>query len=393
MIKKIVVLTLISTILSTGCWDNKDITEQSMVTAIGIDKGEKAKYKITLQFVKPSVIRTEEGGISPKDSYWTFTTEGNTIFQAIRQQLKTDSRIPFFSHTQIIILSEDIAKEGISKTIDLMERDSEIRLNLKVLISKDISPEKLLNLKSNLESVPSLHISQIMENNQTTNKLLSITIFDILGSVTKSGYNSAIGAIVPHRNSDSNNVKSIKDIKVEGSAIFKDDTLLGWLSPTETRALKYISGITEPISEAIIVVSNPVDPKVKASIEVLKIKTSIESKETNGNIKLFIKSSGEGNLAEQENGENLNNKDNLIILEKATEKKIKSEIENILNIAQNDLKSDFLSIASYVRRQNPKYWKIVEDNWNHLFCEIDYEINVDFEINKSGLTNKPILEK
>lgn len=392
MIKKILLLALML-ILTTGCWDNRDITKQSIVIGVGIDKGKDKTYEVTLQIVKPSILSPSNGSQPVSDPYWVFSAEGDTIFHAIRNQLSTISRKAFFSHNQIVIISEEVAKEELASLLDLMERDTETRLTYKVLVSKDIKPKKLLNLKSDLEALPAIHISQIMDNSKTTNMLISSTIFDILSRTEAEGYNSVIGVIQPIDNKTTEDVKTLKDIKVEGSAIFKGDKLKGWLGPIETRGLQFISGINKEVEEGLLIENLPHDPSKKASVEIIRLNNDIKIKMIDKELKIFVQTKGTGVLSEQQGGINLSTKENLIILEKVTEEMIKTEMQNTINVAQKKYKCDFIGFSTHVMKQHPQYWKEVKEIWDEVFVKTDVNIDVNFEINRTGLSDKQILSK
>ncbi|MBS4539263.1 Ger(x)C family spore germination protein [Clostridium sp. D2Q-11] len=391
MIKRIILLVII--LLSiTGCWDNKDITKQTLVVGMGIDKGQDKEYKVTLQLVKPSALQ-QNGKDKSEKPYLVISAEGDTIFEAIREHLKKTGRKAYFSHNRVIVICEDIAKKELSPLLDFIDRDPETRLSHQVLISKDMCAEDVLKLESDLEPLPAIEISQIMDNSETTSKLISATIFDILSRTGNKGFNSVIGVIQPNNNKVPSTIKELIDTKIQGGAVFKEDKLIAWLGPIETRALQFISGFNGDINSGLLIEPYPGDPKKRVSIELISLSTDLETKLIGEDLKLFINTKSKGVLAEQESGENLNTEENLLLLEQISEEKIKSELENIINIAQKEIKTDFLGISEQILRQEPKYWKKIESEWDEIFTKMDVTINVDFEINKTGLTSSPIISK
>ncbi|ASB91061.1 Spore germination protein KC [Bacillus sonorensis] len=48
-----VLIMLAAVILLQGCWDKKELTDLLLISAIGIDKGEKTKYELSFQIVNP----------------------------------------------------------------------------------------------------------------------------------------------------------------------------------------------------------------------------------------------------------------------------------------------------------------------------------------------------
>ena len=54
-ISKLAILFMLS-ILLPGCWDNTDLTDINIVTALGIDKDEDGKIIVTVQVVEPAAV-------------------------------------------------------------------------------------------------------------------------------------------------------------------------------------------------------------------------------------------------------------------------------------------------------------------------------------------------
>ena len=55
-ISKLAILFMLS-ILLPGCWDNTDLTDINIVTALGIDKDEDGKIIVTVQVAEPAAVQ------------------------------------------------------------------------------------------------------------------------------------------------------------------------------------------------------------------------------------------------------------------------------------------------------------------------------------------------
>ncbi|MDK2811765.1 MAG: spore germination protein, partial [Petroclostridium sp.] len=95
-------------LLLTGCWNNRDLTEINMVTALGIDKLEDGKVLVTVQVVEPAAIQSTasgkgKGGGTQSKPVFVESYEGETVFDALRSMLSiVDNRL-FLSTTQVLI--------------------------------------------------------------------------------------------------------------------------------------------------------------------------------------------------------------------------------------------------------------------------------------------------
>lgn len=158
--KKLCMLVLcFSLILLTGCWDEKEMNEIGIVTGIAIDKNlQNSHYVITLQVILPANMQKKEG--SKEKPYKNISGEGNTIFDAQRDLSKKYERIPFYSHNRLIIVDENVAKDGLSNVRDLFVRDIESRDNVMLAISKDAKASDILNYDNKTEKIPSISLGK-----------------------------------------------------------------------------------------------------------------------------------------------------------------------------------------------------------------------------------------
>src|SRR5690554_5832235 len=157
------VIFLLFLLSISGCWDNMDINERSFTSAIGLDKGEDSGVEISLQVIRPNIIRANQEGGTSESAMWVSSTKGDTVFDAIREQLKTIHRKPFYSHLRVIIIGEELAKEGIRDVLDFFVRDHEVRITPKIIIAKGIKAKEIVSANSKLESIPALHLEGVLE--------------------------------------------------------------------------------------------------------------------------------------------------------------------------------------------------------------------------------------
>jgi len=59
--------------------------------------------------------------------FWNITGEAQTIFAATRSLSDTSPRRLFYSHNQVLVFSEELARKGIQDYIDVFIRDVEAR--------------------------------------------------------------------------------------------------------------------------------------------------------------------------------------------------------------------------------------------------------------------------
>ena len=124
--KKIIIIFLLLIVMTlTSCWNFKDLNTMGLLVGMGIDKTDDDMFEVTFQIARPYIVKAISEG-SPDEAFWTFTSKGKTLFDAIRNALSTADKKIYFAHVQIIIIGEKLAKEGIKDIFDVFERGFEL---------------------------------------------------------------------------------------------------------------------------------------------------------------------------------------------------------------------------------------------------------------------------
>ena len=72
------------------------------------------------------------------------------------------------------------------------------------------------------------------------------------------------------------------------------------------------------------------------------------------------------------------------ILVDATEEMVSSACGQILDKDIQQYGADILGVGQHIKRNDPKIWRKIEKSWDQLYKEMQYEINVEVVIQKSG---------
>src|SRR3954447_26200013 len=99
-------------IMLTGCWDKTELKELGIVMGIAVDKNsDTGDYILTSQMLRPSALNTQSSSSEPP--FEKVVTTGKTIYEAIRKANLEFDRKGFYAHNKVVLVSEDIAKEGL----------------------------------------------------------------------------------------------------------------------------------------------------------------------------------------------------------------------------------------------------------------------------------------
>ncbi|WP_261131163.1 Ger(x)C family spore germination protein [Bacillus sp. Marseille-Q3570] len=381
-------LLLILLPLLTGCWNSRQLTDLALVMAMGFDRTEEGRYKISFQIAVPSSSSSKFSGNSDKSPpVVVFTSTGDTVFEALRRAAKSVPRRMFFSHTSNIIVSEEIARQGLSDMLDLIDRDPEFRTQIHILIARESSAEELLRQLTPLEEIPARKISGSLENTESLiGTGLAMTVDEMIETLIIKNKQPIITGIKSDKQPIVTQERAGEpNLIIDGLAIFKEDRLQEWVDDKDARGILLALG---KIKSTIVNLSCKGEED-KIAIEVIRSNTSLTVNMEQEIPKLKVNLGLEGNIAEVNCPLAIESSKVVHQLEKKTEKELTNEVMKSIHSAQ-ELKLDIFGFGEGLHRKNPEVWKKVKHDWNNLFSEAEVDVSTDFQIRRAGLRTKTI---
>ena len=153
-------LSLSALFVLTGCWDRAELPEKGFVMGIALDQAKGGKISLTTQVFKPTQGVGSIGGKSPTVSFANVTTIDSTLPRAIRDIPINLGRKTQWSHTRLIIIGEQLAREQeIFSLLEFFFRDHEPRLTVSIMIAEGRA-DNYLNKKPYIENTISQQLFQ-----------------------------------------------------------------------------------------------------------------------------------------------------------------------------------------------------------------------------------------
>ncbi|WP_461205611.1 Ger(x)C family spore germination protein [Clostridium sp. DL1XJH146] len=387
--RSLLILMIFMLSFATGCWNKKELNELGIVGAIAIDE-EEDKVKLSYEIMEPKSINTK-GTDQENVSY--LQSEGASILDAIRNAtLKFDKKL-YWPHTNVLFFNEKAAYKGLAQYLDIVNRDHEFRRYINLTITKGSPAYEVMGINSGKEGIPSLFIEKLYENNIYNGKGVSVKIIDFLKAYYAEGIEPVVGVIeVVKRSDDKLKIDEKKNEKyipsIEGAAVLRDDKLVGFLDGIETRAFNLITG---KLKSGVIVSKSP-DRKGINSVEIIKAqsKMNIEIKDEvyYGYVDIEIS----GVIGEETGEEDISNIRAISQIERNTSDIIKKEVEDCIKIVQG-YKTDIFGFGQLIHRKYPENWSEIKNEWNEDFSNLEIEVTVKTNIEKSGVSNSQLEAK
>lgn len=361
-------------LLTTGCWDRRELETLATVVGAGLDlAGQEGKIELVTQIVQPgSVRKSETGGQSGGQSTVVIKSIGSNVADAARNINNDISRHLYWSHNEVLLISETLARQGVGSVLDFFYRTIEPRERMKLMICRG-KPEEILSAKGLFGAVPAVSLSEIIGQYRRTSTTVSVDMRDFLDhqiSKTASAY-----APIVQRQEDR--------FAITGTAVFRGDRMVDELTPQETRGLLWVLG---KVKGGTLVVGSDAG---ELSLEITRASAHVSTRVSGGvpyvEAKIYVKSS----LGWQETASDLAAPEVISTWERNAGEAIKAEVILALSKAQQ-LNTDLFGFGEQLHRTHPSEWRKMEKDWDSLFPRLAIEITVQFTLDQTGMINKRI---
>ncbi|WP_216830965.1 Ger(x)C family spore germination protein [Alkalihalobacterium elongatum] len=391
MRKKDVVTVLFTvSFLLTGCWNAQELTDLSLISAVGIDKTDQGEFNVSFQIINAGEVATgQEGGQRNAVTTIVYSSPGQTVFEAIRRTTKKVPRKIYFPHTSLIVISEQFAKEeGIDKLIDWFERDHEFRTNIQVVIARNITAEEILMIQSPVERIAAKKITNEIETSERVwGENIVTEIDDVIQALVSKGKEITMSGVtlvgdIKLGGTMDNLQESYPPASLElnGLALFKDGRLIRWLEGREARGTSWV---LDRIQSTIV--NLDCNGKTDAiAIEVIRSQTNVQANIVEGKPEFKVIIDEEGNIAEADCSIDISSFEVINQLEQQLSARIKDEALSVIQVAQQE-KADILGFGNVVERQFPHDWDKYENEWSKIFSTVEVDVEVNAFIRRSGM--------
>lgn len=252
-------LALVLALTGAGCWDRSELEEEAFVLAIGVDKGQQARYSVTLAIALPAKMAgggKGGGGGGGKDEkpYMLTTVEAPTVTGAIGMANSYLDRQVSIRHTKAFFLGEDLARISGMHTMDEFARFRQGRRSVFYIVTKGKAADFLDGLKPELEKDPQKFIEQLTYNYRQTGTIPASSQIQSFITAVNTGYaapvtyyvalkeeegdqKSASGASLSESGYKAGELprKGGPNMEMLGGAAFKGEKMVGVLSGEDMR--------------------------------------------------------------------------------------------------------------------------------------------------------------
>lgn len=346
---KIIIIGL-CIILITGCYNYRELNDLGITTAVGISK-DGDNYNLVIEVLKTETSSNEENKIETI----LYESSGKTIQEALRRAILKSPKRLYANHLYMILIDEELAKDGISSIMDLFFRDVESRKQFYVLISKD-------NIKEVLNTKDEITAKSLVERLKVNDDYLSNTTPITFSKLLTKYANPNIEMVIP-------SVKlNDKEIVIDNTAIFKGDKLIGYIDEHESL---YYSLIMNNVSDTVL---TSLYKNEYTTIEIDNTNTHIDV----SNNKFKTKITLSGYIAEINSKVDLTNPITIKEIENTFEEDLKNNIAEFIQNIIDKYDTDIFGFKDLTYKKDFKNY----NNFN--LKELNFDIDIDISLKYKG---------
>ncbi len=309
------------------------------------------------------------------------------------------------SHCKAIVISEELANEGISEYIFTLVNNLELRPDCNVIISRCRASDYLENSQPTLESVSARYYEFTLNSSEytgfTEDVKLSNFYSDMLSTTTQAhAILGGINANSTHQNhsnlppydtegsykADETPIKSETGLENMGIAVFKKDKLVGELTGMESLCHLLV---VNKFESAVISIPNPynVDSVISLYISYSKKpKTSV--KIINGTPYIECNINLTANIHSLDKDLNYSDQNTLKTIEEYANSYLEQSISSYLYKTAKEYKTDIGNFGRHVINNYSTWNDWIESDWLYNYQNSFFTVNVETNIESGELYTK-----
>lgn len=380
------IVLLLALVLLAGCWSSLELERRALVAAMGVDRGRDGKMLVTAQIIsperavrRPGAARAAAGGEEP--AVLVVSAEARTLAEAVRLIAKDTGRTLFFPHLAVMVVGEDLAREGLQPVVDWVPRNRELRMATWFAVAPGSARAVVANTAESLERIPGFHIGQLMDRGvQDDSRVVSIHLFDFLQALIRPGMEPVAVRLSVEESGGQ------EQVQATGAAVFRGYRMAGWLTEIESRGYLWFRG---EVRRGILSVPLSEGKYIAFQIRGYRSSLTSEIRESGPVIKLKIDIKG---AVDEVHDPTLSfdRPETIDALEPLMAKQIEWEAGAALAKAR-ELGADIFGFGEVIRREHREVWAELRDDWESRFPEVPVEIEVKATLRRTEQIGRPLV--
>lgn len=336
--------------LLTGCWDQKQLSQLTYVSALGVDyvNNEFVLYVQVLDF--SSIGKSEQGSSTEGPTIWVGKGKGSTFANAWNDLYNSTQQMTLFGQISSVVFKEGaIGNKQINEVLDTFERFRDGRLTPWIFTTKE-PIDKIFTVEPMFPNSPIMTLLHLPDGNYKQHSLISpMKLFEFAAQFYEPSTSIIVPSLGLNEELWKKDDESMPMMNINGAFIFYKAKKPQWISKDDLIGLRWVDQNTVRTPLTL----NEKNGKLKALLPI-----------TNPTIKIYSKLSKSGvpkynmDIKLQATVTQLNSRVSNKVLQKKAEKKIKEEIRTTYMKGLNK-ELDVFHLEEVLFRNNYKSWKSI----------------------------------
>ncbi|AMX00432.1 Ger(x)C family spore germination protein [Rummeliibacillus stabekisii] len=359
--RKVTVFFLVSSLLLSGCWDERLYKELSVISVIGIE-GYVGDLRTFYAYPSSSDDPTK---------YIVLEGVGKTEREGrINADKKTEQTMDIAELTAILV-SEDSAKKDLYALLDVYYRSAQNPVTAKIAITEG-SPKRFLELKNTIPKEIGEYYLDFVKSFEDATIVPRVNLEIAADLMFSEGRDLAL----PYLKTSSD--KALPQL--EGLALFNEKKYTGEYLTLRESTFATLLGYRKARIVELAYLWEKQGKNIPVAFDVIRFKKKKKVIQEGGNVKFQYNINMPITMTEYP-PDHLDRKQVRKQLEEFIEDSVEKDITRMFKKAQ-EVSSDILGIGEYIRAYYPQLWR--EGKWKDIYKDIKIEAKVNVDIVRSG---------
>lgn len=370
-------LLIIAMLVTSGCWDQRDLEEVAWVLVLGLDGRPRDRVEVTALIAVPRFMGP--GGGAGSEPFFVTAMEGDTIFDALQLINTYIGRRLNLSHTKAVVVGMDTAEQGIRVYLDALARHREARRITSLLVSEVPAGKFIRALEPRLDPDPGRYMEELVGERRFTAFYERSMLHDVLIALDAPGdAPMAIRAVLTGEGEQRG-----YDIELGGGVVFSGDRAVGTLGGQEMQVVSMLRGTFDlalltfppPVAgegSVSLVIRQGMPPRVTVELGRAPPKVRVEL-----SLEADILAAGQGQAG--------NGQAYLVQIQEHAARVLEERAKEVIGRAQDEFNVDIFGFGRHAQPQFLTWSQWRDWRWNERFPRLTIEVEISLEIRRVGL--------
>ncbi|MGO4886276.1 Ger(x)C family spore germination protein [Anaerobacillus sp. MEB173] len=372
-------LVFTSSFFLPGCWDRIEVNDIALIMGVAIDKKDDNLIEVTVEIISPGLEGGQSNGAGGGvGKTVTRSAVGVNMAEALEKLQERLPRKVFWGHSEIIVISEKLAEEGLLNHIQFFFRHREPRIRAYLFIAKDQAKE-VMALLPPIEPTS----AEVLREMSVHETLLGVTLLEFMQMAEGESRASALPMIqILPPSKERSGMETIAYIS--GSAIVKEGKMIGTIDDVVTRGLKWIRNETHHGNLSV----KPIEEEGYVTGTIVHADTELIPRKDNNQWTITVKSNIAVEITINETTLDLGLPKNIETLQNSFENQIEQRMKITLDQVQKKMKADVFEFSRAIEVAYPKDWEAMKEDWDIIFPTIEVTFDTNADVTRRGQVQK-----